>query len=65
MTAIVPASESARSLADQVEAAARESGVARDSWAGFVDALRSGKTKVAAKEAMAAMVPAVGKACSR
>jgi hypothetical protein len=65
MTAVVPGSENAKGIADMVEDAARDSGIARETWSGFVDALRSGKTPVAAKDAMADMIKAVGRACAR
>ena len=46
-----------------VETAARDSGLARDTWGSFTDALRSGKTPTAAKEAMSTMITVVGRAC--
>lgn len=63
MTSIAPGSENAKGIADMVEAAGRESGVARENWAGFADALRNGKTNVAAMQAMSKMITAVGAAC--
>ena len=63
MTSLAPGSENAKGVADMVEAAGKDSLVAPESWSGFVDALRNGKTKTSAKEAMAQMITAVGEAC--
>jgi hypothetical protein len=65
MTAVVLGSDGAKGLADLCETAAKDSGLARDTWGGFVGALRSGKTAVAAKEAMASMIQVVGRASSQ
>lgn len=65
MTSVVPASDNGKELADQFEAAGRDTGLARDTWGGLVDALRSGKTRDAAKDALPDMLEAVGRACSR
>jgi hypothetical protein len=64
MTSIVPSSDTAKGLADQMEAAARDTGLARETWGGLVDALRSGKTRDAAKDALPDMLKVVARACT-
>jgi hypothetical protein len=65
MTAVEPSSENAKMLADQMESAARDTGLARDTWGGFVDALKKGKTRDAAKDALPDMLKVVARACPR
>ena len=65
MTAVEPSTENAILLADQMEAAARDTGLARSTWGGFVDALRNGKTRNAAKDALPDMLKVVARACAR
>lgn len=65
MGSLKPGSENAKGIAEMFETAGKDSGVARASWMPFVDALRSGTTPTAAKEAMATMLQAVGKACGQ
>ena len=65
MTSVVPASETAKGLADQIETAAKDSGITPSTWNPFVDALRNGKTRDAAKNAMPDMLKVVARACAK